>query len=58
MSYNTTIRRYWINRKTQMVTISKGKRELDPTLWEKITLEQYLSLLNENAEKYRTATAR
>lgn len=52
MSYNTTIRRYWINRKTQMVTISKGKRELDPNLWEEITLEQYLSLLNENAAKY------
>ena len=34
MSYNTTTRRYWINRKTEMVTISKGKRELDPTLWE------------------------
>ena len=58
MSYNTTTRRYWINRKTQMVTISKGKRELDPTLREEITLEQYLSLLNENAEKYRAATAR
>ena len=40
MSYNTTIRRYWINRKTQMVTISKGKREdiqfamLHHTAWE------------------------
>jgi len=52
MSYNTTTRRYWINRKTQMVTISKGKRELDRNLWEEITLEQYLSLLNENAAKY------
>lgn len=52
MSYNTTIRRYWINRKTQMITVSKGKRELDSSLWEEITLEQYLSLLTENAAKY------
>ena len=52
MSYNTTTRRYWINRKTQMVTISKGKRELDPTLWEEITLEQYLEMVKDNAAKY------
>lgn len=56
MSYNTTTRRYWINRKTEMVTISKGKRELDPTLWEEITLEEYLSKLNENAAKYAALT--
>lgn len=54
MSYNTTARRYWINRKTQMVTISKGKRELDPTLWEEITLEQYLAMVQDNAAKYHT----
>ena len=52
MSYNTTIRRYWINRKTQMVAISKGKRELDPSLWEEITIEQYLAMVNDNAAKY------
>lgn len=56
MSYNTTTRRYWINRKTEMVTISKGKRELDPTLWEEITIEEYLSKLNENAAKYAALT--
>lgn len=56
MSYNTTTRRYWINRKTEMVTISKGKRELDPTLWEEITFEEYLSKLNENAAKYAALT--
>lgn len=56
MSYNTTTRRYWINRKTEMITISKGKRELDPTLWEEITLEEYLSKLNENAAKYAALT--
>ena len=47
-----TIRRYWINRATQMVHVSRGLRELDHNLWEEITLEQYLSLLNENAAKY------
>ena len=56
MSYNTTTRRYWINRKTEMVTISKGKRELDPTLWEEITIEEYLSKLNETAAKYAALT--
>lgn len=52
MSYNTTARRYWINRKTGMVYISKGLRALDPSLWEEITLEEYIKLLQDNAEKY------
>lgn len=52
MSYNTTTRRYWINRKTGMVYVSKGLRTLDPSLWEEITLEEYIALLKDNAAKY------
>ncbi len=52
MSYNTTVRRYWINHKTGIVHISKGLRTLDPSLWDEITLEEYITLLNDNAAKY------
>lgn len=52
MSYNTTTRRYWINRKTGMVHVSKGLRTIDPSLWEEITLEEYITLLKDNAAKY------